>query len=121
MLLAYPVVDTLFSIYRRSLLRSRSAGDADAMHLHQLIYKRLARVGVGSKKPKDRMRRNNLVVLYILAGALLFIIPTLLLWRSTTWLITLGVVFWIAYLWLYLRLIRWRAPSWLVIAPKRPH
>jgi UDP-N-acetylmuramyl pentapeptide phosphotransferase/UDP-N-acetylglucosamine-1-phosphate transferase len=121
MLLAYPVVDTLFSIYRRSLLRSRSAGDADAMHLHQLIYKRLARVGVGSKKPKDRMRRNNLVVLYIFAGALLFIIPALLLWRSTTWLITLGVVFWIAYLWLYLRLIRWRAPSWLVIAPKRPH
>jgi UDP-N-acetylmuramyl pentapeptide phosphotransferase/UDP-N-acetylglucosamine-1-phosphate transferase len=119
MLLAYPVVDTLFSIYRRSLLRSRSAGDADAMHLHQLVYKRLARVGVGSKQPKDRKRRNNLVVLYICAATLLFIVPTLLFWRSTSWLVTLGVVFWIAYLWLYLRLIRWRAPAWLVIAPKR--
>jgi UDP-N-acetylmuramyl pentapeptide phosphotransferase/UDP-N-acetylglucosamine-1-phosphate transferase len=119
MLLAYPVVDTLFSIYRRSLLRSRSAGDADAMHLHQLVYKRLARVGVGSKHPKDRKRRNNLVVLYICAATLLFIVPTLLFWRSTSWLVTLGVVFWIAYLWLYLRLIRWRAPAWLVIAPKR--
>jgi UDP-N-acetylmuramyl pentapeptide phosphotransferase/UDP-N-acetylglucosamine-1-phosphate transferase len=121
MLLAYPVVDTLFSMYRRWLLRNRSAGDADAMHLHQLVYKRLARVGVGSKKPKDRKRRNNLVVPYVCAGTLIFVIPTLLLWRSTSWLVTLGVVFWIAYLWLYLRLIRWRAPAWLVIAPKGPH
>ncbi len=56
-------------------------------------------------------------MLYICAGAALFIIPTLLLWKSTSWLVTLGIVFWIAYLWLYLRLIRWRAPSWMISAP----
>ncbi|MGH8662114.1 MAG: MraY family glycosyltransferase [Burkholderiales bacterium] len=119
MLLAYPVVDTLFSIYRRWLLRGRSAGNADAMHLHQLIYNRLARVEVGSKDPRGRRRRNNLVVLYIYAGAAIFIIPALLLWKSTLWLVALGAVFWIAYLWLYLRLIRWRAPAWMVSAPRR--
>src|SRR5688572_691888 len=36
MLLAYPIADTLFSIYRRHILRGRSAGEADGMHLHQL-------------------------------------------------------------------------------------
>ena len=45
-LLAYPVVETLFSIYRRKFLQGRSAGRPDAMHLHQLIYRRLARVAV---------------------------------------------------------------------------
>jgi len=33
-------------------------------------------------------------------------------------LVTLGVGFWLAYLWLYFCLARWRAPNWLIIPPK---
>lgn len=117
-LLAYPVVDTLFSIYRRKLVRGYSAGKADALHLHQLIYTRLARVGVGSKNPREKRRRNNLVVIYVCAGSLLFIVPALFVWNSTAWLVTLGVAYWAAYLWLYFRLARWRAPAWLIVAPR---
>lgn len=118
LLLAYPVVDTLFSIYRRTLLRGRSAGRADAMHLHQLIYRRLARVGVGSRNPEDKRRRNNLVVIYVCAGTALFLVSALLAWKSTAWLVALGAAFWVAYLWLYFRLARWRAPAWMIISPK---
>lgn len=119
LLLAYPVVDTLFSIYRRFFLRGRSAGRADAMHLHQLIYRRLARVAAVSKDPRDKRHRNNLVVLYICAGSALFTVPALLVWYSTAWLMVLGLLFWVAYLWLYLRVIRWRAPAWMISSRPR--
>jgi len=112
MLLAYPVVETLFSMYRRWVLRGQSAGSADAMHLHQLIYSRLARDASASTKPADDRRRNNRVAIYICAGAALFIVPALLLWKSTTWLVALGIVFWAAYLGIYLLLVRRReSPS----------
>jgi UDP-N-acetylmuramyl pentapeptide phosphotransferase/UDP-N-acetylglucosamine-1-phosphate transferase len=118
LLLAYPAVDTLFSIYRRTFARGRSAVRADGMHLHQLIYKRLARVAVRSRAPADRRRRNNLVVFYICGGAALFIVPALLFWNSTAWMVLFCFLFWVAYLWLYFRLAHWRAPNWLIFGPK---
>ncbi len=118
MLLAYPITDTLFSIYRRFILRGHSAGDADAMHLHTLIFNRLARIGVGSRDAGAKRRRNNLVAPYIWAGAALFVLLSLLVWRSTPWLVALAVCFWVGYLWLYFRLARWRAPAWLIISPR---
>jgi UDP-GlcNAc:undecaprenyl-phosphate GlcNAc-1-phosphate transferase len=117
-LLAYPVVETLFSIYRRKFLHGRSAGRADAMHLHQLIYRRLARSAAATGNPVDKLRRNNTVVLYVSAGAALFMLPTLLVWNSTSWLVTLACVFWVAYLWLYFRLARLRAPAWMIFSAK---
>lgn len=119
MLLAYPVVDTLFSMYRRHVLRGYSPGDPDAMHLHQLIFSRLARVAVGSKKAEDKRHRNNLVARYIWSGGLILALLSVLAWQSTAWLVTLAVCSWIGYLWLYFRLARWRAPSWMIVASSR--
>jgi hypothetical protein len=62
--------------------------------------------------------RNNLVAIYVCAGAALFMIPALFVWHSTAWLLGLGIAFWAAYLWLYFRLVRLRAPSWLILSPK---
>ena len=36
----YPVFETLFSMYRRRVLRARSPGVPDGIHLHSLIYRR---------------------------------------------------------------------------------
>lgn len=113
-LLAYPVFETFFSIYRRTILRGRSPGSADALHLHQLIYRRLARVSIGSQNPMDKTRRNSKVAPYIWIGTGLSILPSCLLWRSSLWLVLVSVIFCLAYLWLYLRLIHWRAPIWMI-------
>ncbi len=113
-LLAYPVFETFFSIYRRKFLRGTSPGRADAMHLHQLIYRRVVRVAIGSHNRQDITRRNSKVATYIWAGTVLFILPSLLFWRSTPALIAIALVSCSGYLWLYLRLIRWRAPAWMV-------
>jgi len=39
---AYPVIEVLFSIYRRRIIRKSSPGDPDRLHLHTLIYRRIA-------------------------------------------------------------------------------
>jgi UDP-N-acetylmuramyl pentapeptide phosphotransferase/UDP-N-acetylglucosamine-1-phosphate transferase len=38
---AYPVIEVLFSIYRRKFVRKVSPGAPDALHLHTLIYRRV--------------------------------------------------------------------------------
>lgn len=40
---AYPVIEVLFSIYRRKILRDTLAGAPDRLHLHSLFYRRVAR------------------------------------------------------------------------------
>lgn len=38
---AYPVIEVLFSIYRRKFIKNVNAGAPDALHLHTLLYRRL--------------------------------------------------------------------------------
>lgn len=40
---AYPIIELMFSMYRRKLLRKRSPGAPDGLHLHTLIYKRFVK------------------------------------------------------------------------------
>jgi UDP-N-acetylmuramyl pentapeptide phosphotransferase/UDP-N-acetylglucosamine-1-phosphate transferase len=40
---AYPVIEVLFSIYRRRVIKKVSPGAPDALHLHMLVYRRIVR------------------------------------------------------------------------------
>jgi UDP-N-acetylmuramyl pentapeptide phosphotransferase/UDP-N-acetylglucosamine-1-phosphate transferase len=117
LLLIYPVFETLFSIYRRCFLHGHSSGYADALHFHQLIYKRLTRISVGSKDPKEITRRNSAVAWYIWIAMGLFILPSLFLWDNTPALVALTLIFCFGYLFLYFRITRWRAPTWMIYSP----
>lgn len=115
LLLAYPVFETLFSMYRRKFFRGHSPGRPDALHLHQLIYFRLVRVSVGSRDSISRTHRNGIVAGYIWAIAGLFcVLPALLFWRESVWLAGCTLVFCTCYVWLYRRMIGWRAPGFLI-------
>jgi UDP-N-acetylmuramyl pentapeptide phosphotransferase/UDP-N-acetylglucosamine-1-phosphate transferase len=39
---AYPVIEVLYSIYRRKFIQKVNAGAPDAMHMHTLVYRRVA-------------------------------------------------------------------------------
>ena len=57
-LLVYPVFETFYSMYRRKIRAGTSPGQPDGMHLHQLIYKRIA-------KPEEcRLAHNSRVAKY---------------------------------------------------------
>ena len=119
LLLFYPVWETLFSSYRRKVLRGRSASDPDALHLHSLVYRRLVRWKVGSRVLHNIRVRNSLTMPYLVVLATLTVVPAALFWHETIVLELFAAGFAAVYLWLYWRIVRFRAPRMLVLRKGR--
>lgn len=113
-IMAYPICETLFSMYRRKIVRRRQVGQPDAMHLHQLVYSRLIRRGVGSKKTVDQNRRNSAVAPYLIPPIALLMLPALLVWDRTDGLLICVGLFGVAYVWLYYRITSRRTLKWMI-------
>lgn len=126
----YPVFEVFYSVYRRKFVRGLSAGLPDALHFHQLIYKRLVRWMVGSKEAKHRAQRNSMTSPYLWGVALLSVAPAMIFWDNPGVLAGFVLIFCIGYVWLYSRIVSFRSPRFLVIRkiypgpirplPKRP-
>jgi UDP-N-acetylmuramyl pentapeptide phosphotransferase/UDP-N-acetylglucosamine-1-phosphate transferase len=116
----YPVFETLFSIYRRWLLRDRPAHLPDGIHLHSLIYRRVMRWALGEGGAKARTRRNSMTspVLWLLC--MLSIVPATLWWAQTAVLAWCLLAFALTYVVLYWRIVRFRAPRLLRLMATRP-
>lgn len=113
LLAAYPIVETVFSIYRRRL-RGASPGDPDGIHLHSLIYRRLVR-WEPSASPRRRTVRNSMTAPYLWVICLFSVIPALLNWNNTTALAICFFLFVFAYINFYGRIVRFKSPRWLVL------
>jgi UDP-N-acetylmuramyl pentapeptide phosphotransferase/UDP-N-acetylglucosamine-1-phosphate transferase len=113
LLVIYPVWETVFSIYRRRM-SGRAAVMPDALHLHQMIYRRLVLWMVGSREARHLIERNAMTSPYLWGVAAISIVPAVLFWQNTPVLILFCLIFVVFYLWLYRRLVRFRAPKWLI-------
>lgn len=104
LLLAYPIYETLFSIARRKLWQGTSPGEPDNMHLHQLIYRRLSRRTAVALDPAAINAQNNAVAPRFWVIAVSCLLPALLFWRETTWLVACALLacgaYLAGYLWL---------------------
>lgn len=116
-LLAYPVWETLFSMYRRKL-RGRSTGRADALHLHSLVYRRVVRWRGYSASPSDYVTRNSLASLVLWAIPASCFLLALAFWSNSIALLAIAVGFAILYTLGYTRLVRFGVPARLVIRAK---
>ena len=94
-LMLYPITDTLFSIYRRRVLKGRKAFAADLLHMHSLVYKRVA-------------RKNHLTSLYVLLFNLPFTVFSVLLYRNTPGLMVLCGFYCLCYVTLYMAIVNFR-------------
>jgi UDP-N-acetylmuramyl pentapeptide phosphotransferase/UDP-N-acetylglucosamine-1-phosphate transferase len=112
LLLIYPVWETLFSVYRK-VVRGDSPGMADALHLHQLIYRRLVRAIFDDEELRDVLTRNNRTTPYLLGFAMLSVAPAVFFWTNTWVLIFFTAIFVGTYVWAYLTIIRFKTPKWL--------
>ncbi len=101
LLLAYPIFETLFSIYRRKILQGVSPGQPDGLHLHQAIYTRLNRIPASDSDPGSVTRRNSMVAPYSWLISLCCAVPAVVFWRDTSWLVAMSLIFCAGYLWLY--------------------
>jgi UDP-GlcNAc:undecaprenyl-phosphate GlcNAc-1-phosphate transferase len=109
-LLGYPIVETIFSMYRKRVLRGRSPGQPDGLHLHMLIHKRLVRRYGTGVAAQDRVWSNALTSPFLWVLALVGVVPAALFWDRTEALQGAMLAFVALYVWLYWRIVRFRAP-----------
>jgi UDP-N-acetylmuramyl pentapeptide phosphotransferase/UDP-N-acetylglucosamine-1-phosphate transferase len=114
--LFYPVFETMFSIWRRRFKRGTPVDQPDALHLHQLVFRRLVRVTF------SRDRRHSVPALcnamaspYLWLLTLIGLVPATIWWDNAWALCISLVVFASVYIWIYSRLVSWRGPSWLLL------
>jgi UDP-N-acetylmuramyl pentapeptide phosphotransferase/UDP-N-acetylglucosamine-1-phosphate transferase len=105
LLLAYPVWETLFSVYRRAWRTRQSPGQPDAQHLHHLVYQSLL-VANGRDDAASRARSHRATM----PRLMLLIVPVaaIAVWWSenTGALIACTAIFAVIYTMLYRRLER---------------
>lgn len=113
LVLWYPVWETLFTMYRRKVMRGDSPAAPDGLHLHTLVYHRIVK-GHGRR---SQAARSALTTLFMLALCLLTVVPAWL-FAGDTWVLQLyAAAFAVFYLWIYRRIVRFGAP--MGRAPRR--
>ena len=106
----YPIMETLFTIYRRKIHQGKSPGQPDGIHFHTLVYRRIL---INNHQSKNTFSANARTAPYfwILAG--LSIIPAVLWWQSSLILVGACLLFVASYVWLYARIVKFKTPRWL--------
>ena len=112
LLLIYPVWETMFSIYRK-LARGQSPGMADALHFHQLIFRRIVRVAFADDEARQLLARNNRTSPYLWIFAAATVVPAVLFWNRTWVLVVFCALFVATYVAAYLMIVRFKVPRWL--------
>lgn len=109
---AYPITETLFTIYRRSIYRKSHAMNADRLHLHSLIYRRILHTNT-PKSELDLININAKTAPYLWILNSVTLVPALLWWDKTVVLVLFFILYFLLYVWLYARIISFRIPRWL--------
>ena len=112
LLLIYPVWETVFSAYRK-LVKGISPGVADALHFHQLIYRRIVREVFHDDEARRMLMRNNRTSPYLWGFTLLTVIPAVLFWRNTFVLMLFCGLFVVTYVTAYFTIVRFKVPRWI--------
>jgi len=107
MVLAYPVWELLYSLWRRKF-RQRAGTAPDSLHLHHLVYWRLTRLLDEDDHPDPRQRRNAATSPYLWAVAAFSVGPAMLWWGDTPLLMACCVGFVTLYLLAYRLLVQRR-------------
>jgi UDP-N-acetylmuramyl pentapeptide phosphotransferase/UDP-N-acetylglucosamine-1-phosphate transferase len=107
---AYPVIEVLFSIYRRKFIKKVSPGAPDALHLHALVFRRF----VFARVPHDAARpwKRNASVTSTIAPVLVVCVSLSVLFGKSI-AVSIGLVLaqLVLYVAVYGRLVRGRWTS----------
>ncbi len=106
LLLAYPVFETLFTIYRRAWLLNATPGLPDALHLHQLTFKKLVRDHLSDSSHQQITKNNNRVAPYLWTAAALPSLFAALFWQTASMLMMASLIGCALYVLLYQRLTK---------------
>ena len=113
MIVMYPVFETVFTMYRRKVLRGRPVSMPDGIHLHTLIYRRLMRWAIGADGRAALTHGNSMTSPFLWVLTSLSVVPALIWWDNTPMLALCMAVFVLIYLRVYWQLVRFRTPWWM--------
>lgn len=114
LLCAYPIFETVFTMYRRKL-KGGSPSHPDGIHLHTLIHRRLVRPLLGEAPESSLRARNSMTSPYLWLLCSLSVIPAMLWFSSTAVLACFLVLFMVSYTALYWSIVRFKVPRWAVV------
>ena len=115
LLCAYPIFETIFTIYRRKVIRGVATAEPDGIHLRTLIHRRLIRWTLAGNHERRRLtRRNSTTSPYLWLLCLASVVPSLQWWHSTAVLSAFLLLFVVSYVWLHGRIVRFKMPEWLI-------
>ena len=109
---AYPIFETLFTIWRRKVHQGKSPGLPDGAHFHSLIYRRLIRwAEVHQVKESASYAKNAKTSPYLWLLSSLAVFPAIIWWNSTWILQCFSFLFCASYVWVYNSVVKFKTPS----------
>ena len=103
-LMAYPIVETLYSMFRRKVIAKTKTGLPDDQHMHQLIFSKIIR-GHAINRPEQLNHHNSRVALYVWLPAALNAAVVSLFWSNSTILMPLTLAGCVLYVLVYRKLL----------------
>jgi UDP-N-acetylmuramyl pentapeptide phosphotransferase/UDP-N-acetylglucosamine-1-phosphate transferase len=108
---AYPIFETLFTIWRRRVHQGKNPGLADGAHFHSLIYRRIIRwAEVHENKETASHAKNAKTSPYLWLLSSLAVFPAIIWWQTTWILQCFALLFCVSYVWLYNAVVKFKTP-----------
>jgi UDP-N-acetylmuramyl pentapeptide phosphotransferase/UDP-N-acetylglucosamine-1-phosphate transferase len=108
-----PLIETLFSMYRRNIVRNHPVNQPDALHLHTLVYRRILFNPAMTYTANQLNAVNSKVALFFWLPAAMFAVLACIFAESTEAQLLLMLIYLGMYNWLYLRLVRFKSPAFM--------
>ena len=108
-----PLIETLFSMFRRNLVRNHPVNQPDALHLHTLVYRRILCNPALTYTTNQINAVNAKVALFFWVPAAIFAGLACIFAESTEAQLVLMLIYLVLYNWLYLRLVRFNVPAFM--------
>ena len=107
----YPIFETLFTIWRRSIHQGKNPSLPDGAHFHSLIYRRVIRwAEVRNSKETLSHARNSRASPYLWVLSTLAVFPAVIWWQSTWILQCSALLFCTFYLIAYNLVVKFKIP-----------
>jgi UDP-N-acetylmuramyl pentapeptide phosphotransferase/UDP-N-acetylglucosamine-1-phosphate transferase len=113
---AYPIFETIFTIWRRSIYQGRSPGLPDGAHFHSLIYRRIMR-RVQHHNQSHPYCNNAKTSPYLWILSSIGVVPAIVWWNATGMLMLVSILFVAVYVYVYFRIVTFKTPAMLNSRP----
>jgi UDP-GlcNAc:undecaprenyl-phosphate GlcNAc-1-phosphate transferase len=109
---AYPIFETLFTIWRRKVHQGKNPGLPDGAHFHSLIYRRIIRwAEVHESKDTASYAKNAKTSPYLWLLSSLAVFPAIVWWQTTWILQCFALLFCVSYVFAYNAVVKFKTPG----------